>query len=350
MHATDLSRREARAAAIAVDPGIAAKVDFLSRPAAYPGTPPRVERIETHHSWVFLAGDRAYKLKKPIRLDHRQLASAPARRFHCLREIRLNRRLTEGVYLRVLPLALEDGGRLRLGGAGVAVDWLIEMRRLRASRMLDRMIRDDTVRREDISALVGLLGAVYRTSAPAIASGALFRERFARGIAENARELRDPRAALPAELLARVDSGLHVALARHAALVDRRVDDGRIVEGHGDLRAEHVCLEERPQIIDCLAFSRSLRIVDAAEELGFLALECERLGAPRLKYQIFDAYRDFSGDAPPPALVDFYQAYHACVRAKLAVWHLRDPAPARAPRWANRALTYLRLAQFHLAQ
>ncbi len=352
MHATELPRRvrAPRDRVPAADPGIEAKVAFLSRPSSFPDPPRRIERIETHHSWVFLTASRAYKLKKPIRLDRRELSTAPARRRHCLREIRLNRRLSEGVYLGLVPLAFEAGAHLRLGGTGTPVDWLIEMRRLSPERMLDRMIREDSVRAEDIVALVRRLVAFYRASAPAILSGVRLRARFASGIAENARELRDPRAALPADLIERVHSGLEAALARHTDLLGRRVREGRIVEGHGDLRAEHVCLEEPPQIIDCLEFSRRLRIVDAAEELGFLALECERLGAPRLKHGIFGAYRDLSGDAPPPALVDFYQAHHACVRAKLAVWHLCDAALARGARWPSRALTYLRLAEWHLAQ
>jgi aminoglycoside phosphotransferase family enzyme len=183
---------------------------------------------------------------------------------------------------------------------------------------------------------------------PEALSPAQWHARFAAGIEENARELRAPAGALPQDLIENVRAGQRSLLERCAVHFDRRVAEGRIVEGHGDLRPEHVCLEARPQIIDCLEFSRSLRVVDCAEELGFLALECERLGAPQLKGEIFGAYGEFSGDRPPAELVDFYQSHHACVRAKIALWHLRDPSLADRARWPLQAGTYLRLAREHL--
>jgi aminoglycoside phosphotransferase family enzyme len=138
------------------------------------------------------------------------------------------------------------------------------------------------------------------------------------------------------------------ALARHAGAIAERCARGRIVDGHGDLRPEHVCLESPPQVIDCLEFSRELRIVDPAEELGFLALECERLGAPQLKADLFDAYAAGSGDEPAATLVDFYQSLHACVRATLAVAHLHERDRDDHARWAARAADYLRLAARHI--
>ena len=88
--------------------------------------------------------------------------------------------------------------------------------------------------------------------------------------------------------------------------------------------------------------------MDAAEEIAFLALECERLGAPKLRAPIFAAYTEATGDAPPDVLLHFYQSYHACVRAKIAIWHLRDPALGSYPRWAAQARGYLLLAERHI--
>ena len=137
-------------------------------------------------------------------------------------------------------------------------------------------------------------------------------------------------------------------LDREPALFDERARTGRIVEGHGDLRPEHICLLPEPQIIDCLEFSRDFRILDPADELAFLALECERLGAPGLKRTIFDAYTEFSGDAPPATLVHFYQSYRACMRAKIALWHLKEPALRDSRIWPAQARDYLRLARDHV--
>jgi aminoglycoside phosphotransferase family enzyme len=174
--------------------------------------------------------------------------------------------------------------------------------------------------------------------------GAQFRDHLAARIASSTAGLCAPEGGLDAAAVESVGERQLAFLERHADLFDRRVARGRIVEGHGDLRPEHVCLEPVPQVIDCLEFSRELRVVDVAEELGFLALECERLGAPRAKREIFEAYAKLSGDRPDARLVDFYQSLHACVRGTLALAHLREPERDDREKWKRRAGDYLRLA------
>ena len=107
-------------------------------------------------------------------------------------------------------------------------------------------------------------------------------------------------------------------------------------------------METPPAIIDCLEFSAELRTLDVADELGFLGLECERLGAPRLGRMLFDVYGELSGDIPEPALIDYYQGLRACIRAGLAIWHLKEARYRDSPKWALRARHYLRLAAEHL--
>ena len=343
-----MSLRAARTGEQSADPGLEGKVAFLSDPRSYQEPVGRVVAIETHMSWVFLCGRHAYKLKKPWRLDHHDLGTVIARRDHCRLEIRLNRRLSEGVYLGAVTLAVDADGRLVLDGRGQVIDWLVHMRRLPGERMLDRLIRERALRPGELRPAVALLARLYRGCAPAVTSPARFRARILRGVVESAVELRAVEGALPEAMIEDVCSRQRDFVERFAAHFDRRVAEGRIVEGHGDLRPEHICLEDQPQIIDCLEFSRGLRIVDAAEEFGFLALECERLGAPDIKRALFDAYAEFSGDTAPAALVNFYQSYHACVRAKLAIWHLRDPSMRDPARWVVQAQTYLDLAREHL--
>jgi aminoglycoside phosphotransferase family enzyme len=127
-------------------------------------------------------------------------------------------------------------------------------------------------------------------------------------------------------------------------MFDERLE--RIVEGHGDLRPEHVCLAAEPVFIDCLEFNRDLRIVDPADELAFLAMECEALGAGDIGKFVFDTYESITGDAVQNALIRFYQAQRALLRAKLAAWHLEDGVTNSArTKWLGRAQEYLRLAE-----
>ena len=332
----------------AADPGLGVKVAFLSRPASYAEPTKRVEVRETHMSWVFLTDTTAWKLKKPVRSRYLDLSTATARHANCEEELRLNRRFSEGVYLGLVPLALAAEGDLRLGEGDNVVDWLVKMRRLPGERMLDRLLRERTLQQGDLVRAIERLAHFYRDAARVAIVPAQYRARFVAEITENRRELGAPVYGLPLELIQGACDEQLALLERQPGLFDERVLKGRIVEAHGDLRPEHICLEERPQIIDCLEFSRELRLLDPADELAFLALECERLGAPELAATIFGTYARVTGDALPAVLIHFYQSYRACVRARIAIRHLADAAPRDPGKWPAQACTYLALAREHL--
>jgi aminoglycoside phosphotransferase family enzyme len=144
-----------------------------------------------------------------------------------------------------------------------------------------------------------------------------------------------------------VESVIHrqlLFLERNAYLFEARARERRIIDAHGDLRPEHVCVEAEPVIIDCLEFNRKLRILDAASELAFLALECERLGGPEIGERLLKAYSELAHDWPSNLLLAFYRAYHAVVRAKIAIWHLKDNAISDRAHWVAKAEQYLTTA------
>lgn len=333
------------------DPGLEAKVAFLLEARGYPETTSSVTAIETHMSWVFLTDRYAYKLKKPVRFSYLDFSTEEARRKDCMEELRLNRRLTSGVYLEIAALVLDKEGKLRISSeGGTVVDWLVKMRRLPAQRMLDVMIRERRVGSDDVRSVAGVLGRFYLECAAVKVTPADYRKRLADTIAEHLEELSTPAFGLPAALVAQICARQRGVLDRCSALFDERATSGKIVEGHGDLRPEHICLEPQPQIIDCLEFSRDFRILDRADELAFLALECERLGAPELKAPIFETYGELTADRPHPVLVHFYQSHRACLRAKMSIWHLKDSALRANPKWPAQARDYLRFAHEHIEQ
>ena len=323
------------------------KVEFLGRPDAYPEAPSPVEAVETHMSWVFLTDAHAYKLKKPVRYAYLDFSTVEARRLNCEEEVRLNRRLAADVYLGVIPLVLGAEGRLCVGGPGEAVDWLVQMRRLPAERMLDHLIRSGAVKQAEISLLARRLAHFYAQAAPDSITPQAYRQSLAERIEANLRELASPEFGLGQDVPEGITRSQLGFLESHAELFDSRVRQGRIVEGHGDLRPEHVCLLPEPVVIDCLEFNREFRILDPADELGYLALECERLHAPEVGRWLLKSYTEASGDAPPAALLHFYQSCRAVLRAKLAIWHLRDDGRHPQNKWVATAMEYLELAQRH---
>jgi aminoglycoside phosphotransferase family enzyme len=339
-------KNQVKASAATLD----AKVAFLRRPASYAERPERIEAIETHMSWVFLAGEHAYKLKKPVRHDFLDFSTTELRRADCEEEVRLNRRLAPDVYLGVAALTTAKDGSLALAGTGPAVDWLVKMHRLPREHMLDRALANGTATAEDLTRIGERLGRFYRSAPPAALPAPGLRGRLERDIAGCAAEIERAEYALDGHRVHGLADRMLAFVDREATLIALREQAGKVVEGHGDLRPEHVCLLHEPAIIDCVEFNRGFRIVDAAEDLAFLALECERLGHPDAGGAILAAYSQAAADTIPARLLDFYFAVRAFIRAKIAAWRTHDGSGAERERWLERAEQYLALAERHLAR
>ncbi len=320
------------------------KIAFLSRPAAYPDPTSQVEPRETHASWVFLTDRHAYKLKKPVHTRFVDFRTVASRKHNSEAEVALNRRLAPDVYLDVVPLRLDTTDALRLGGAGTPVDWLVRMVRLPDDATLEHRIRAREVGEPEAVAVTKTLCGFYRTAEPARIVPELYLGRFEDELAEASRQLGDPDLAVADRVPWATLGALLGYLRLQGDELRRRAEHGRIVEGHGDLRPEHIYLLEHPVVLDCLEFDRALRLVDPVDELAFLALECTRLGAPEVGRRILDLYRTFSGDPAGRDLESFYAGCRALLRAKLAVWHLRDPGRVDRDKWVGKARGYLELA------
>lgn len=327
---------------------IDAKVAALRQPDAYTGNPGTVEVVETHMSWVFLAGPLAYKLKKPVRYDRLDFRTLKARRFYCMEELRLNRPLAKSVYLHVVALKMDATGGLRVDGTGAVVDWLVVMQRLGPQLMLDRMLADGTACVDDLRGVAARLAAFYRSLPPAHIDRSQYLSRLAGEIDECERELCDAAFDLEPDPVHNLCGRLRSTLEHRGDLFAARVEAGKIVEGHGDLRPEHVYLGTPPAIIDRLEFSVELRTLDAVDEVGFLALECERLGARRMGEIVLDTYRQLTRDPAGDPLIHFYQSLRACIRAKITIWHLRESRYRDSAKWPARAQQYLGLAARHM--
>jgi aminoglycoside phosphotransferase family enzyme len=326
-----------------------AELSFLRQAGSYPAMAGPVRAIETHMSWVFLSGAFAYKVKKPICHDSMDARSLEARHFYCEEELRLNRRLAPDVYIAVLPVVLARDGHLQINGAGAVVDWVVQMRRLPQAKMLDYALQAGTARPAHMRRIAALLAAFHARCERVPLTPQAYREHIAQQVTANRADLLHEPYRLPATpvtVLLRTQLAL---LERLGMQLDARVRGGHLVEGHGDLRAEHVYLGAPPAVIDCIEFSRQLRMIDCADEAGFLALECERLGKRELGIHFLHSYARCSGDTPPSAVLHFYQSVRAATRARLAIRHLAEERHRYSGVWRRRAMEYLCLAETHAA-
>jgi aminoglycoside phosphotransferase family enzyme len=320
------------------------KVAFLASPAAYAERPSRVERIETHFSWVFLTDRYVYKLKKPLRGAGFDFSSSEARRRNAEAEVRLNRRLARDIYLGVVPLNLEMGGDFGIAGPGLAIDWLVKMVRLSAAGMLDHRLARRDWQRSDINALADRLARFFATARRVYVPPPVYLARFRAECRDSRHALQSsggPELRHAAQYVAR---RIEAFVSCHNCPLLQRSAESRIVEGHGDLRPEHICLRPAPQIIDCIEFRADLRCLDPVDELAFLTMECDRIGARDIGPVLFHSYSRRLQDFPPPVLIGFYRAIRALVRARIAILHLREPRLRDREKWPKRAAEYLAIA------
>jgi aminoglycoside phosphotransferase family enzyme len=330
------------------EPTLTDKVAFLSRPDAYPHPVGKVILRETHMSWVFLAGDRVYKLKKPVRFAYLDFSSLERREAACRAEVSLNRRLAANVYIGVAPLALSDGS-LAIGGAGAVTDWLVVMHRLNDRRALDQVLLERRLEAPHLDRLVATLVRFYRRARPVFVSAGAHLSEWSRSLAANRRVLLDPRFGLSPAPIRRIDWIERRFVTQCGGELAARVHRRRIVDGHGDLRPEHIWLNREVRIIDCLEFNPRLRVVDPLDEIAFLDLECERLGAAWAGRYIKARVTRGLNDALPIGLYGFYRSYRATLRARLAIAHLCEPNPRTPEKWPRLARAYLAIATHEAA-
>ncbi len=320
---------------------LTAKVAFLGDPAAYDGEGGAVEMRETHMSWVFLTAARVHKLKKPVRYPHLDFSTIERRRFFCGEEVRLNRDLAPGVYLGVRALRQGPAG-LTLSGPGRVVDWLVEMVRLPEDEMLEARIRGGRLDPTEIEAVGARLARWYAGLPGDAAAAEPYLRHLRTMLALDRATLTLPDLTLGAEPAL---AAAEVALDRLAPEIAARARRGMLVEGHGDLRPQHVCLTEPPQIFDRLEFDRIYRLADPYDEVGRLGLESRVLGAEWIGPQLLAALDRRLGDPPSAELTACYGALAALTRARLSIAHLLERPVRTPPKWRPLARRYLAAAE-----
>ena len=295
-------------------------VDALRMPRCYPHAAPRVEAIETHISWVLLAGDFAYKIRKPVRLPFLDFSTLEARRRDCEEEVRLNRRTAPELYLGVVPIA-GDVDEPRVDGAGPVLEYAVRMRRFEQGALFDRMARARTLEPSHVDALARGVARFHASVARADGASAYGTpERVLADALDNfhdieALEESDQRR-IALEDLREWTLAEHHSLAPFLA---ERHGDGFVRECHGDLHLGNVVLlEGEPVPFDCIEFEPRLRWIDVMSEVAFMAMDLERRALAALGARFVNAYLEETGDYPGLRVLRYYAVYRAMVRAKVA--------------------------------
>ncbi len=321
-------------------------VAALKEPSFYGPHVEGVEFLQTHISSIFLTGERAYKLKKPVNFGFLDFSTLELREHYCRAELELNRRLAPDVYLEVVPIVRTDGA-LQLADAsgsvsegGEVVDWLVVMKQLSGKLLGTEVIERGELSARHIDELVTLLVPFYqeaRTGAGVDNHGTLEAIRY--NTDENFAQTADHVGKLISrERYEHLREWTDRFFTERAELLAQRVHEGRIRESHGDLHLGNIFFEDPPIIFDCIEFNERFRCGDVAVDLAFLAMDLDFRNRSDLSRRFINGYVAASGDTGLLELLDFYKCYRAYVRGKVCCFTSADPGLDDMGRRAQRNL------------
>ena len=311
---------------------------FLSRPESFPGKPANVEIRQTHISIVVIASPNVYKIKKPLDLGFLDFSTLEKRRHFCVEEVRLNRRLTQDVYLGIVPIARRDG-LLHFGAEGEIVEYAVRMRELSRAGFLHERLALGAATMRDLERVAARLRDFYQAqkSSETVAEwGRVAKLRVSTD--ENFTQTeRFVGSLLGRPAFDALRFFTNQVYERHASLFERRRKEGRILDCHGDLRCEHVHLaDDEVNIFDCIEFNERLRFIDVANDVAFLAMDLDFLGRPDLGAAFLHRIANLLNDPELLSLTNFYKCYRAYVRGKVAAIKSAEPEVPAADRARSR--------------
>jgi hypothetical protein len=324
-------------------------VDALTHPIHYPHPVGSVERLETHISHILLAGDYAYKIKKPLNLGFLDFTSLAQRKFYCNKELQLNRRLAPHLYLDCIPICGSVDHPVLGGNPAEAIEYAVKMRRFSQAALLDRRLAEGLLAPRHLDALARQLAGFHHTVARARSDMPFGSPaRIARPVLENFAQIRRLlRNSTDLEKMSKLEHWTATVHERLTPVLAARKSNGFIRECHGDLHLGNIFLEdERITIFDCIEFNENFHWIDVMSDLAFLTMDLFHRSAAPLAWRVLNAYLESSGDYQGLAVLPYYQVYRAMVRAKVAAIRLNqeDLEPRERAEVEDECRAYLNLA------
>lgn len=302
-------------------------VESMLKPEFYPHKPDSVELTHTHISFIFIAGDLVYKVKKSVDFGFLDFTTLGKRKYYCEEEVRLNQRFAPQVYLDVVRIIEDKEGILHLSNGNNIIEYAVEMKKIPEERMLYRLLEAGKVRKDDVQRVGKYLAEVYRkipSDEKSRAFGGL--DVISTNVIENFDQTRTyVGGPVTEEKFKAVESWSTSFMDDKASLFERRIAEGHIKDCHGDLHLQHICIEDTNiSIFDCIEFNERFRFGDVASDVAFLSMDFDYNGKRTMGNAFVNAYIEASGDTAMRHVLLFYKVYRAFVRAKVTSFMLDD--------------------------
>lgn len=302
-------------------------VETMSSPAFYPHRPEQVELIQTHISYVFIAGDFVYKVKKSVDFGFLDFTSLDKRKFYCNEELRLNRRLAPDIYLEVVEIYEDGNHNITLEKGEQVIEYAVKMKKLPHDKMLKELLSQGKV---DYAVMDAIAHKLVDFHARAATGGKIDESGSIETIRQNHDEnfsQTEPyiNITIPEYRYRFIKSYVYGYIERHKPLLLKRIADHKIREGHGDLHLENICIMDDDIVIfDCIEFNELFRYDDVAAEVAFLAMDLDYNGYPDYSDVFVDDYISCANDSEIRLLLNFYKCYYAYVRGKVIGFEIKE--------------------------
>jgi len=322
----------------------------LLNPEIYPDHPQTIKFIETHISLLFLTGNHVYKLKKPVDFGFLDFTSLEKRKYYCEQEVKLNRRLSPGIYLGVVRIT-KEGNQILLDGIGELVEYAVKMKQIPEEYLMDKLLEKKQVTSKMIEAVSEkLVNFYFAAETNDLIKSFAKPERVKQDTDENFEQTEKYiDVTIPGEVYEEVKNRTNDFFRTKEKMFYQRIASDRIRDCHGDLRLEHIFWGDEISIFDCIEFNERFRYTDVAADIGFLAMDLDYHGRQDLSEHLIRAFIGESGDQELIEVLDFYKCYRAYVRGKVESFRLDDPhipegekkeAQKRAKKYFNLAHRY----------
>jgi hypothetical protein len=319
----------------------------------YPHNPDKVELVQTHISYIFIAGDFVYKVKKPVNLGFLDFTSLEKRKYYCYEELRLNKRLAPEAYLEVVEIGEDIRGHLVYDSGQRIVEYAVKMRTLPQNKMLKYIL---AVEKTSPAIMSAIARKVAEFHAHAATGGKIDEIGGVETIRQNHEENFEQtenytNITIPEYQYQFIKFYVRHFIDKYLSLFQKRVIDHKIRDCHGDLHLEHICVTDGIMIFDCIEFNERFRYEDVAAEIAFLAMDLDYNGYPHYADTFVTAYIEYARDPDIKSLLNFYKCYYAYVRGKVIGFRLKDKAIGEKDRKdaVKRASRYFDLAYSYAA-
>jgi len=318
----------------------------MLKPDAYPKNPGKIELIQTHISFVFLTEKYVYKVKKAVNFGFLDFSTLEKRKFFCLKELELNRRLCPEIYLEVVPLT--KSGNIKINGDGETVEYALKMKRLPQERIMTTLLKEGKVDKKtvgEIAQIVAEFHSIAQTNAEISQFGSLkivktnWDENFAQTTKYIDQTITQPEFQF-------IQTKINAFMEKNKPLFESRMTDKRIRDCHGDLHSGNIFITDKICIFDAIEFNDRFRYSDVAADAAFLAMDLDFQNRVDLADYFIDRYLAYSKDQQLTQLLSFYKCYRAYVRGKVISFRLDDPniKPEEKESATTEAKAYFKLA------